>query len=147
MSKPSSYRLLAGTNEYAEDLTGQRMPLNASQWRSETQVSNSRVNFINILRAHFLYKSLLSSIFLLRVWLWTNIRTKNAPVKCWWNWPLPSETPKWYRVFHGLGQVQFPDGGSVLGSSQFAVLPQLPPKMTLSLKEVKIDSKISNLLS
>jgi hypothetical protein len=38
MSKPSSYRLLAGTNEYAEDLTGQRMPLNASQWRSETQV-------------------------------------------------------------------------------------------------------------
>ena len=31
-------RLLAGTNEYAEDLTGQRAPMNASQWRSETQV-------------------------------------------------------------------------------------------------------------
>ena len=37
-SKASSYRLLAGTNEYAEDLTGQRMPLNASQWKSETGV-------------------------------------------------------------------------------------------------------------
>ncbi len=40
MSKPSSLRLLAGTNEYAEDLTGQREPLNASQWRSETRVSD-----------------------------------------------------------------------------------------------------------
>ena len=41
-SKPSSYRLLAGTNEFAEDLTGQRMPLNASQWKSETGVSNKK---------------------------------------------------------------------------------------------------------
>ncbi len=24
-----------------------------------------------------------------------------------------------YRVFHGFGQAKFPDGGSVLGSSQF----------------------------
>ena len=39
-SKPSSRRLLAGTNEYAEDLTGQRQPLNASSWRSETKVSS-----------------------------------------------------------------------------------------------------------
>ena len=39
-SHPRSYRLLAGTNEYAEDLTGQRQPMNASQWRSETQVTN-----------------------------------------------------------------------------------------------------------
>ena len=37
-SKASSYRLLAGTNEFAEDLTGQRMALNASQWKSETGV-------------------------------------------------------------------------------------------------------------
>ena len=37
-SHPRSMRLLAGTNEYAEDLTGQRAPMNASQWRSETQV-------------------------------------------------------------------------------------------------------------
>ncbi len=38
-SKPSSARLLAGTNEFAEDLTGQRMPMNAAQWRSETKVA------------------------------------------------------------------------------------------------------------
>ncbi len=37
------------------------------------------VNFINILRAHFLYKSLLSSFSL----LWTNFCTKNEHVKCW----------------------------------------------------------------
>ncbi len=48
---------------------------------------SSRVNFINILHGHFLYKSLLSSFSLLRVWLWTNFRTKNVYVKCWWNWP------------------------------------------------------------
>jgi len=51
-----------------------------------------------------------------------------------------------YRVFHGFGQAKFPDGGSILGSSQFTLLPQLPLKMMLGLKVVKIDSKISNLL-
>jgi hypothetical protein len=45
-------------------------------------------------------------------------------------------------LFHIFGQAKFLDGGSVLDSSQFEVLPQLPPKMMLSLKEVKIKSKI-----
>ncbi len=27
------------------------------------------------------------------------------------------------RAFHGFGQAKFPDGGSILGSSQFSVLP------------------------
>jgi len=31
-----------------------------------------------------------------------------------------------YRAFHRLGQAKFPDGGSVLGSSQFSIMPQLP---------------------
>jgi len=48
-------------------------------------------NFINILHAHFLYKSLLSSFSLLWVWLWTNFRTKNSRVKWWWNWLLVEE--------------------------------------------------------
>jgi len=49
------------------------------------------------------------------------------------------------KVFHGFGQAQFPDGGWVLGSSQFSILPRLPPNMILSLKVVKIDAqKISN---
>jgi len=53
----------------------------------------------------------------------------------------------YYRAFHRFGEAKFPDGaGSILGSSQFSILPKLPPKMMLSLKEVKIDSKISNLL-
>ncbi len=49
-----------------------------------------------------------------------------------------------YRVFHRFGHAKFPDGGLVLGSSQFSVLTQLSPKTMFGLKEVKIDSKIIN---
>jgi hypothetical protein len=31
-----------------------------------------------------------------------------------------------YRDFQGFGQAKVPNGGLVLGSSQFSVLPQLP---------------------
>jgi len=31
-----------------------------------------------------------------------------------------------YRAFHRFGQPKFDDGGSILGSSQFTLLPQLP---------------------
>jgi len=48
-------------------------------------------------------------------------------------------------MFHGFGQAEFPVGGLVLGSGQFSILPQLPQKMMLGLKGVKINSKISNL--
>jgi len=51
-----------------------------------------------------------------------------------------------YRAFHRFGQAKFPEGGSVLSSSQFSILPQLPLKTMLGLKVVKIDSKVSNLL-
>jgi hypothetical protein len=50
-------------------------------------------------------------------------------------------------VFHGFGQAQFAYGGLISGSSLFTLLPKLPLKMMLSLKVVKFDSKISNLLS
>jgi len=43
-----------------------------------------------------------------------------------------------YRVFHGFGQAKFADGGSILGSSQFMQLPQLPLKMMLDLKKSKL---------
>jgi len=36
-----------------------------------------------------------------------------------------------YRAFHRFGQAKFPDGGLDLGSSQFSILPQLPPKTML----------------
>jgi hypothetical protein len=54
--------------------------------------------------------------------------------------------PALYRTFHRFGQAKFPYGGSILGLSQLSVLPHLPPKMMLGLKEVKIDYKISNSL-
>jgi hypothetical protein len=44
-------------------------------------------------------------------------------------------------VFHGFGQAKFAYGGSILGSSQFTLLPQLPLKMMLGLKVVKFDKK------
>jgi len=45
-------------------------------------------------------------------------------------------------VLKGFDQAKFADGGSIFVSSQFAQLPQLPLKMALDLKKVKIDSKI-----
>jgi len=39
-----------------------------------------------------------------------------------------------YRAFHRFGQAKFAYGGSILGSSQFALLPQLPLKMMLGKK-------------
>jgi len=54
--------------------------------------------------------------------------------------------PQSYRAFQKFGQAKFPNGGSVLGSSQLSLLPQLPLKTMLGLKVVKIDSKIINLL-
>ncbi len=45
-------------------------------------------------------------------------------------------------MFHGFEQAKFPDGGSVLGLSKFLILPQLPPKIRLNSKVVKIDPKI-----
>jgi len=49
-----------------------------------------------------------------------------------------------YRVSHEFGQAKFPDGGLALGSSPISILPQLPQKMMLTSKGVKIDSKISH---
>jgi len=50
-------------------------------------------------------------------------------------------------AFHRFGQAEFPDGGSVLSSRQFSILPQLPLNTMLSLKVVKIDSKNKQLAS
>jgi len=40
------------------------------------------------------------------------------------------------RAFHRFGQAEFPECGSILGSSQFLILPQLPLKTMLVLKVV-----------
>jgi len=44
--------------------------------------------------------------------------------------------------FTDLGKLNLAYCGSMLGLSQFALLPQLPLKTLLNLKVVKIDSKI-----
>jgi len=51
-----------------------------------------------------------------------------------------------YRAIHRFGQAKFAFGGLILGLSQFTQLPQMPLKMMLGLKVVKIDSKIIILL-
>jgi len=51
-----------------------------------------------------------------------------------------------YRAFHRFGQAKFPDGGSILGSKQFLILSQLPSKILLNSKVVKINQKIIILL-
>jgi len=45
-------------------------------------------------------------------------------------------------VFHGFWQAKSADRGSILGSSQFTRLPQVPLETMLDLKAVKIDSEI-----
>ncbi len=47
-----------------------------------------------------------------------------------------------YSVFQGFSKAKFAYGGSILSSSQFLLLPQLPQKIKLTLKVVKVDSKI-----
>ncbi len=47
-----------------------------------------------------------------------------------------------YSVFQGFSKAKFANGGSILSSSQFSILPQLAQKMKLASKVVKIDSKI-----
>ncbi len=47
-----------------------------------------------------------------------------------------------YSVFHRFRQDKFAYSGSILSSSQFLLLPQLPQKMELASKVVKVDSKI-----
>jgi hypothetical protein len=47
-----------------------------------------------------------------------------------------------YSVFHRFKKAKFAYGGSILSSSQFSILPQLPQKMKLASKVVKIDPKI-----
>ncbi len=51
-----------------------------------------------------------------------------------------------YSVFHRFRQAKFDYGGSILSSSQFLLLHQLPQKVKLTLKVVKVDSKIIVLL-
>jgi hypothetical protein len=42
-------------------------------------------------------------------------------------------------VFQGFWQAKSANGGSILSSSQFVMLRQLPQKMNLASKEVKVD--------
>ncbi len=46
-----------------------------------------------------------------------------------------------YWAYHIFGNAKFAYGGSIFGSSQFALLLQLPLKTTLNLKVDKIDSE------
>jgi hypothetical protein len=49
-------------------------------------------------------------------------------------------------VFQGFRQAKSANGGLILSSSQFLILPQLPQKMKLASEVVKVDSKIIILL-
>jgi hypothetical protein len=45
-------------------------------------------------------------------------------------------------VFQGFSKAKSANGGSILSLSQFLILPQLPQKIKLTSKVVKVDSKI-----
>jgi hypothetical protein len=48
----------------------------------------------------------------------------------------------YYSVFQGFSKAKSANGGSILSSSQFLILPQLSQKIKLASKVVKVDSKI-----
>jgi hypothetical protein len=52
--------------------------------------------------------------------------------------------PYWNIVqcVSGFSKAKSANGGSILSSSQFLILPQLPQKIKLASKVVKVDSKI-----
>jgi hypothetical protein len=47
-----------------------------------------------------------------------------------------------YSVFQGFSKAKSAIGGSILSSSHVLILPQLPQKIKLTSKVVKVDSKI-----
>jgi hypothetical protein len=47
-----------------------------------------------------------------------------------------------YSVFQGFSKAKSANDGSILSLSQFLILPQLPQKIKLTSKLVKVDSKI-----
>jgi hypothetical protein len=55
--------------------------------------------------------------------------------------PGCQSSQEYYTVFHRFREAKFDNGGSILSWSQFLPLPQLPQKMKLTSKVVKIDSK------
>jgi hypothetical protein len=69
---------------------------------------------------------------------------KNALAhKVWCNRIMSNSTStENYSVFQGFSKAKSANGGSILSSSQFLILSQLPQKIKLASKAVKVDSKI-----
>ncbi len=59
---------------------------------------------------------------------------------------ISSDLLIFYSVFQGFRQAKSSNVGLILSSSQFLILPQLPQKIRLASKVVKVDSKIIILL-
>ncbi len=49
-----------------------------------------------------------------------------------------------YSVFQGFSKGKSANGGSILSSSQFLILPQLPQKNEARFKKMKLASKVVN---
>jgi hypothetical protein len=49
----------------------------------------------------------------------------------------------YYSVFQGFSKAKSDNGGSILSSSQFLILPQLPQKIKLASKVVKVDNHLA----
>ncbi len=50
-----------------------------------------------------------------------------------------AEKSMFYSVFQGFSEVKSANGGSILSLSQFLILPQLPKKIKLASKVVKVE--------
>jgi len=111
---------------------------------------------LSLFKHNLFYITLPPNFVVVFTWKWKVRRIKFLfRISC--NWPL-EKTKKSLKMLHlNLDkkvrrhterftdlhvQAKFPDSGSILGSSQFSILTQLPPKTLFHLKVVKIDPKI-----
>ncbi len=73
---------------------------------------------------------------------------ESCALKCFFKYSLRlylqeyKNNPSWCSVFQGFSKSKSANGGSILSLSQFLILPQLPQKIKLASKVVKVDSKI-----
>jgi hypothetical protein len=94
---------------------------------------------------HFLKSSFCRPFFVERERDTSNYKYRIYVDSCAWHFKIAQQPTVSFRdlqCVQGFSRAKSANSGSILSSSQFLILPQLPQKIKLTSKVVKIDSKI-----
>ncbi len=105
ISRCSAFFMLSGSTSVKAE---RRMLMKWHLMTSLTASLISVVNFINVLRAHFLYENALRSFSLVMFLGKKQFHTQNTCVKCWWNWHLVSVVPHSLIALHKIPDLPLP---------------------------------------